>query len=74
MSYLSAGLHLERGVGGGGGVAKVWVKILWGGGGGGEGGCSKVCERRMTCPPCMEAAPKLNIIFYSRKPLNFKYE
>ena len=31
----------------------------------GGGGCSKVCERRMTCPPCMEAAPKLNIIFFS---------
>ena len=34
-----------------------------GGGGGGGGGCSKVCERKRTCPPCMEAAPKLNIIF-----------
>ena len=36
-----SGLHLGRGVTGG----KVWVKILWG------GVCSKVCERKRTCPP-----------------------
>ena len=33
--------------------------------GGGGGVCSKDCERKRTCPPCMEAAPKLNTIFCS---------
>ena len=59
--YIIAGLHLGRGVRRG---AKVWVKILWGGGGG--GGCSKVCKRRMTCPPTWRLRQSyINIIFCS---------